>query len=134
MTRTTKLLTLALLLAIPLGACNKGGDSGEAGKKPAGITAGTVNDKGERRVPVEVGKQGYVPEEIAAKAGEKLVLVFTRTYDTECGRYVKLAGGEAKELPLNQPVELPVDVPQSGAVKFVCGMDMMTGQVVVASK
>jgi plastocyanin domain-containing protein len=133
MTRTTQLLALAFLLALPLAACNKHSGEG-AGKKAADVTAGTVNDKGERRVPVEVGKEGYSPDEIAAKAGEKLVLVFTRTFDTECGRYVKVAGGEAKELPLNQPVEIPVDVPQTGVVKFVCGMGMMTGQVIIATK
>jgi len=133
MMRITKLFALALVLALPLaGGCAKKGGGDVAEKKAAGVTAGTVNEKGERRVPVEVGKEGYAPDKIAAKAGEKLVLVFTRTYDTECGRYVKVAGGEAKELPLNQPVEIPVDVPQSGNVKFVCGMDMMTGTVVVA--
>jgi plastocyanin domain-containing protein len=130
-------LVMMLAAAFALGGCGKDSKgSGGAGKanKTAPITAGEQTATGERRVAIDVGKTGYTPSRIEAKAGEKLILAFTRTADTECGKFVKVAGGEQKELPMNQVVELPVDVPQDGEVRFACGMDMLTGTVIVAAK
>ena len=35
-----------------------------------------------------------------------------------------------KDLPLNETVEIEVEVPESGELKFACGMDMYRGKVV----
>ena len=87
---------------------------------------------GARRVAIEVRKTGYVPNTLAADAKEELVLVFKRVEDTECGRFIKVTGTDIKaELPMNQPVEIPVTMPESGELMFTCGMDMMHGIVTV---
>jgi len=99
--------------------------------EPAGTGGGATEPPAiGRRVAIEVQRTGYVPNTIAAAPGEKLVLVFTRTADTECGRYITVQGTDIeKELPMNQPVEVPVAAPASGELVFACGMDMMHGLV-----
>lgn len=130
-------IVMMLGAALAGGGCDKdskGSGAADKANKTAGVNAGEKTSSGERKVAVEVGRSGYTPARIEASGGEKLVLAFTRTADTECGRYIKVASGEPRELPLNQTVEIPIDVPQTGEVRFVCGMDMMAGAVVVAQK
>jgi plastocyanin domain-containing protein len=83
-----------------------------------------------RRVPIEANKEGYTPAKIPGKPGEKLVLVFTRTFDADCISQVKMPDGKLVDLPLNKPVDIAVTVPQTGEVGFACGMDMFHGVVV----
>ena len=45
---------------------------------------GVVGTDGVRQVAIEAGMDGYVPDTIPGKPGEKLVLVFTRTAEGEC--------------------------------------------------
>ena len=83
--------------------------------------------------PIAVKTAGYVPDQVMAKPGEQLKLVFTRVEPTECGAQVKVDNGPVHDLPMNKPVEIAVTVPASGKVQFACGMDMMTGVVIVGS-
>ena len=126
--RAMKFAVVALALCAVV-ACKKA----ESTKKntAAPVTAGTVAPDGTRAIPVAVKKVGYEPDAITAKPGEKLKLVFTRVEDTECGAQVKVADGKLFDLPLGQPVEIPLTAPASGKVEFICGMDMMTGVIVV---
>jgi len=117
---------VALALALSIAGCKK-----DESKKSADEVVGTVGPDGTRRIPIEAGKKGYDPDVIKAKPGEKLVLVFTRTVDGECLSQVKVAGGEVKDLPLNQPVEIAVTAPETGKLEFACGMDMQTGVIAV---
>ena len=121
---------IALLLVV---GCKK--DEGKPVDKPAvapipstPATAGEV-----RKVQIEANKEGFVPDKIPGKPSEKLVLVFTRTIDTDCLAKIKTPDGKEVELPLNKPVEVPVTVPKDGEVRFACWMDMFSG-VVVAEK
>ena len=99
---------------------------------PAATPALPKADPDARRVAIQVRKTGYVPNTLAAEAKEEIVLVFKRVEDTECGRFIKVKGTDIKaELPLNQPVEIPVTMPESGELMFTCGMDMMHGIVTV---
>lgn len=123
-------ISFVLAVALALVACKKDG-GGEAAKAPP--AAPVVAADGTRVVPIEAGKDGYVPDKIPGKPGEKLKLVFTRTVDSECLAQVKVAGGNVVELPMGKPVEIAVTVPQSGQLAFACGMDMFTG-VIVADK
>jgi plastocyanin domain-containing protein len=121
-------------LAVALAAC-QGNPKSEAKQPPptTPVTAGTVGTDGVRRVPVEASKEGYKPERIGGKPGEKLTLVFTRTADSSCIAQVKTPDGKLVDLPLNQPVEVAVTVPATGEVGFACGMDMFHGAVVAAA-
>lgn len=123
-------LVLVGSLALALAACEK---KDSKTTKPQGkpTPASTVAPDGTRIIPVSVRKVGYDPDKITVKGGEKLKLVFTRVEDTECGAQIKVADGKAIDLPMNQPVEIAVTAPPSGEVRFTCGMDMMTGVVVV---
>jgi plastocyanin len=110
------------------------------GKQAPGAAAGSIKADpadlpgadGARRVDITVTDTGFDPASVAAKAGEKLTLVFTRTTTSPCGGEVVLKStGEKKELPLNEPVELAVVTEKPGELAFSCGMDMMQGSIVV---
>jgi plastocyanin domain-containing protein len=122
-------LALAVALALAAVACSK---EGKVRDKPAPATTstGTVGADGVRRVSIEAGKEGYVPDKIPGKPGEKLVLVFTRTVEGECLAELRTPEGKVVELPMNKAVEVPITVPASGKLTFACGMDMFQGAVV----
>jgi hypothetical protein len=122
---------LALVLVSALVACKKDARHEPAGPTP--VTAGTIGPDGVRRVAIDAGKDGYQPERVGGKPGEKLVLVFTRTYDAACIAQLKAPDGKLVDLPKGTPVEVPVTVPAAGEVGFACGMDMFHGAVVAAA-
>jgi plastocyanin domain-containing protein len=124
-------VALALGLALALVACKQDAKVEPAGPTP--VTAGAAGPDGVRRVAVDAGKEGYRPERIGGKPGEKLVLVFTRTYDAACIAQLKTPDGKLVDLPKGTPVEVPVTVPATGEVGFACGMDMFHGAVVAAA-
>lgn len=125
--------TLAIaVVAVVLGiGCKKDGDPAAKPAPPAAIKAGA---DGVRSISIEAGKDGYSPDKIPGKPGEKLKLVFTRTVDADCLAQVKVAGGAPVDLPMNKPVEVAVTVPATGQLTFVCGMDMFTGVIVADDK
>jgi plastocyanin domain-containing protein len=120
-------LAISLCLITAFG-CDKGKKK-ELPKQEAPVTAGTVAD-GVRRIDVAASMNGYNPERIAGKPGEKLMLVFTRTVEGECLSQVKTPDGKVIELPMNKPVEVPVTVPDKGELTFACGMDMFRGTII----
>jgi plastocyanin domain-containing protein len=124
-------ISFVLAVALAVAGCKKDA-GGEA--KPAPASAPAVAADGTRIVPIEAGKDGYAPDKIPGKPGEKLKLVFTRTVDSECLAQVKVAGGAAVELPMGKPVEIAVTVPSTGQLTFACGMDMFTGVIVADGK
>ncbi len=128
-------MRLAVIFALVAAvACSKSDSKSKpAPAGPAPVTAGFVGADGVRSVPIAVKTAGYVPDQVMAKPGEQLKLVFTRVEPTECGAQVKVDNGPVHDLPMNKPVEIAVTVPASGKVQFACGMDMMTGVVIVGS-
>jgi plastocyanin domain-containing protein len=116
---------VAMVLA--LGACEKkSGPAAAPAPAPPSVSA-----DGTRTIPINVNDEGYDPSKISAKAGEKLELEFTRRSKGACAEQVKVAGGPVIDLPLDKPVKIAVTAPASGEVRFACGMDMMTGVIVV---
>lgn len=126
-----------LLIAIAALGCTKASkDEAPAAttKQPAPVTAGTVGADGVRAVAIEATRDGYAPDRIAGKPGEKLKLVFTRRESGgECMAQLKTPEGKIVDLPLDKPFEVAVTVPADGEVKFACGMEMFFG-VIVAEK
>jgi plastocyanin domain-containing protein len=125
-----KQLLIAVAATLALAACEKKSSSPAKGSAPP-PAAPTVASDGTRSIPINVNDSGYDPARITAKPGEKLELVFTRRTKSECGSQVKVADGPLTDLPLDQPVKVAITAPPSGQLSFVCGMDMMTGVVVV---
>jgi plastocyanin domain-containing protein len=84
-----------------------------------------------RSIPITVTDAGFDPARIEAKPGERLELVFTRRTKSDCGAQVKVGDGPVTDLPIDQPVKIALTAPPSGELGFACGMDMMSGVVVV---
>jgi len=122
---------LLLCLALLVPACKKD----EAPAPAPAPAAPAVTKDGVRRIAVEANTKGYTPDKIAGKPGEKLMLVFTRTAESDCISQVKVPKTAAPvDLPMNKAVEIAVTVPTTGEVTFTCGMDMFTGSIVADPK
>ena len=124
---------LMSMLVVGSFACKKADPAKKATPKEVPVTAGTVTD-GVRKINVEASKDGYAPDHIAGKPGEKLVLVFKRTIEGDCLSTVTFGDQKPVDLPMNTPVEVPVTVPQSGELTFVCSMGMFKGTIVADAK
>ena len=126
------MMTRAVLVAFVLiSACKKADEAKPAPPSaPAPAVAATTGSDGARHIAIEANKDGYTPDKIAGKPGEKLVLTFTRTADSSCIAQLKAPDGAMVDLPLGKPVDVAVTVPQTGEVGFACGMDMFHGVVV----
>jgi plastocyanin domain-containing protein len=123
-----RLLLCALVAAA---GCSK---SSASSSSSAGTASAAPAKPGEaRKVPIEAGSKGFVPDTIEGKAGEKLDLVFTRTVDGDCMSQVKFEGQKPIDLPKDQAVSVPITVPTTGKMQFVCAMDMNTGVIVPKS-
>ncbi len=133
-------MRFALAVALALISCNKDEPTiGRAAKDPpppavATTNTGTVAD-GVRTIQIEATKDGYAPEKIPGKPGEKLKLVFTRRESGgECMAELRSPDGKLHNLPLDKPYEIAVTVPNDGEVRFACGMDMFRGVIVAEKK
>jgi plastocyanin domain-containing protein len=122
------MVRMSIVLALALVACKKDAKAPPPGPTP--VSVGTVGADGVRRISIEANKEGYQPDRIGGKPGEKLVLVFTRTADSSCIAQLKTPDGKLVDLPMNKPVEVAITVPATGEVGFACGMDMFHGAVV----
>ena len=85
-----------------------------------------------RRVEVSITKKGFEPDKITAKKGKPLRLVVTRRTDQTCAKEIVIAdAGLRKELPLDQPVTIDFTPTKNGELRYACGMDMISGVIVV---
>ena len=127
-------MTRAIVVALVLiSACKKAENAKPAPPPSPPPAVATVGSDGARHVAVEANKDGYTPDKIPGKPGEKLVLTFTRTFDASCISQLKAPDGKMVDLPMNKPVDVAVTVPQTGEVGFACGMDMFHGEVVATA-
>ena len=110
---------LGMLGVVGVVAAGCGGTGGGAGG------AGT-------RLELAVTERGFEPSEVQAKKGIPLTLVVTRKTDATCAKEIVIADQNIrKDLPLNQAVELTFTPGNSGEMRYVCGMDMIAGKIVV---
>jgi plastocyanin len=99
--------------------------------EPAAAEAEAAEVEAGGRVEVKVDASGYHPATINAPAGAKITLAFTRTTAAGCGQQLVLADLDIdRELPVDETVEIEVEVPASGELGFACGMNMYKGKVV----
>jgi plastocyanin domain-containing protein len=120
-------LLAALVVAAAAASCSKPSDARPEGSKPAGKDAPALEG---RRIDITAGPEGYSPATVDAKAGESLVLRFTRTTKSECLAQVVFPELKiTKDLPLNTPVEVAVKAEKPGKIPFQCGMAMVHGSV-----
>jgi Cu(I)/Ag(I) efflux system membrane fusion protein len=87
-----------------------------------------------RHIAIEVTGE-YTPDQVHADPGERIRIVFTRTADRKCTQDVVFPTlGVTKHLPVGKAVAVEFTAPQRGEVPFHCGMDMVSGSVIVGKK
>jgi plastocyanin domain-containing protein len=95
--------------------------------KPAADHAATA-----QTVALTVTEHGFSPERVTVKKGEPVTLVITRITDKTCATAISIPGYDIKrELPLNKPVSITFTPKSAGEIKYVCGMGMPGGVIVV---
>ncbi|MGA2450113.1 MAG: cupredoxin domain-containing protein [Polyangiaceae bacterium] len=84
-------------------------------------------------VKVVVDGSGFNPSTLAIKKGEHVMLEFTRLTDKTCATSVALPElNITKDLPLNQPVQIPIPTHDARTLTFSCGMGMIKGTLVIS--
>ncbi len=132
--------SVAAVLALSAGAAraqHPAGDHAQYQQKAsaalaaAGIAEGTVKD-GVRTVEMAVTEDGFVPSKVKALKGEKLRLVVTRKTNRTCATELVVPGyGIDAKLPLDKAVTIELTPKASGEIKYACGMDMISGVLLV---
>ncbi len=103
----------------------------QAASAAAGIAEGTVKD-GVRTVEMKVTEDGFVPSKVKALKGEKLRLVVTRTTERTCAKEIVVKSHAINQpLPLGKAVTVELTPKASGEIRYACGMDMISGVILV---
>jgi hypothetical protein len=121
----------------------------EGGTMEGGMMEGGMMDDGARSrgsiqprmedgvqvVDINVGPGGYEPQEIRLRTGVPARLVFTRTTDQTCATQIKVPAFDIGpvDLPLGEPVAVELTPDEAGDFTFTCGMDMVSGSLMVQS-
>lgn len=83
-------------------------------------------------VELQVTEKGFEPSSVVVKPGVPVVLKVTRKTDSTCATQLKIKSKNLKEnLPLNKPVTIALGKLDKGEIRFGCGMDMITGNIIV---
>jgi hypothetical protein len=99
----------------------------------AGMAPGAGHEGTDRVVKVVVDGSGFNPSTVAIKKGEHVVLEFTRLTDATCATSVTLSELKiTRDLPLNQPVRIPVPTERARTLTFSCGMGMIKGTLIIS--
>lgn len=92
----------------------------------------TTAPDGMQIVDIRISGGEYQPASVTVAKGQPVRLNFTRDEKPTCGDVVVFpALNIRKEIPVNQVVSIDLNPTEAGELKFVCGMDMMKGTVVV---
>jgi plastocyanin domain-containing protein len=83
-------------------------------------------------VNLAVTDKGFEPDKIEVKKGDPVHLVVTRKTDATCAKELVIRDqGIRKELPLNKAVAIDFTPQKSGEIRYVCGMGMIGGTLIV---
>jgi len=81
---------------------------------------------------VRITERGYEPITLKLRRGVAARVTFLRTTDHTCAKEIVLADFNIRRaLPLNQRVTVSFTPQQKGTFTFICGMNMMRGQLIV---
>lgn len=87
-----------------------------------------------RTIEIAVTAKGFEPARVKVAKGVPLKLVVTRKTDDTCAKEIVIPDENLKaDLPLNKPVTLSFTPTKSGEIRYACGMNMVSGVLVVAS-
>lgn len=114
--RGGKVISVPFVVNVPAGSAKQV----EAANVPAGATKITVSSK------------GYEPSSIPVVKGQPVKLAFYRADSENCGGEVVFTKQKIrKKLPVGQTVLVEFTPTEVGEIAFVCGMDMLSGKVIV---
>lgn len=83
-------------------------------------------------IEMTVTQDGFVPDQIKVKKGQPVQLVITRKTDKTCATEIVIKDyGVNLTLPLGKPVTLVLTPKKAGSIRYACGMDMISGVLVV---
>jgi plastocyanin domain-containing protein len=83
-------------------------------------------------IELQVTEKGFEPSTIDIKPGTFVVLKVTRKTDTTCATAIQIPARKVKkDLPLNQTVRIDLGKLVKGEIRFACGMDMLSGKLIV---
>lgn len=83
-------------------------------------------------IEVSVTGEGFVPASIRVEKGEKVRLAVTRKTERTCVTEIVIKDlGINQKLPLNQVVAIEFTPTRTGSLRYACGMDMVSGVLVV---
>ena len=81
---------------------------------------------------VEINTKGYQPTGLKLRRGIRAQVTFLRTTDANCAKEIVLPDFNIRRaLPLNEPVVVNFTPIKRGTFTFVCGMNMLKGQLIV---
>jgi plastocyanin domain-containing protein len=81
---------------------------------------------------IEINTKGYQPAKLKLRRGVRARVTFLRTTDATCAKEIVLPDFNIRRaLPLNEPVVVNFTPIKRGTFTFVCGMNMMRGQLIV---
>jgi plastocyanin domain-containing protein len=84
---------------------------------------------------VLITKNGFEPNNLKLKVNIPAKVTFLRQTNDTCATSVVISEYKIKkDLPLNQPVIVEFKPTKTGKFSFVCGMQMMKGQIVVSEQ
>lgn len=83
-------------------------------------------------IELSVTEKGFEPNQINVKPGELVTLKVTRKTDSTCATAIQIPSKKIKkDLPLNKTVSIDLGKLDKGEIRFACGMDMVTGIILV---
>ena len=95
-------------------------------------TAATAAPKAAKPIEISVTRDGFVPANIHVVKGEAVQLVVTRKVERTCATEIVIKDqGINQKLPLGQAVTINFTPKKSGSLRYACGMDMISGVIVV---
>jgi len=81
---------------------------------------------------IEINTKGYRPTTLKLRRGVPARVTFLRTTDATCAKEIVLPDFNIRRtLPLNEPVVVTFTPTNRGKFTFVCGLNMMRGQLIV---
>ncbi len=123
--------SFAVLAALPVAALAQH-DHGGMGHQMGGDHAVPVAAKPGQAIDIAVTGDGFVPAHLRVKQGQPVKLVVTRKTDRTCATEIVIKdAGISQKLPLNKPVTVEFTPKKSGQLRYACGMDMISGVIVV---
>jgi plastocyanin domain-containing protein len=91
-----------------------------------------TKDSTAQQIQLQVTEKGFEPSSINVKPGTDVILNVTRKTNSTCATAIQIPSKKIKkDLPLNRTISIVLGRLEKGEIRFACGMNMVSGQLVV---